>query len=140
LKFTYDLGDHITLNRLGSNQIGSERSITTTERNGFTHFWTSKSGASRSGWARILEDNDVLNGMLSIHTHWGVIPVEVKLAGEKCHYILVRQFRSRDWNGTFDASQVERLYFNNTLYLAEDAFSGQVWETEQVIYKVEIES
>jgi hypothetical protein len=66
--------------------------VTFTETNGFTHFWTTKSKTSRSGWARVLEDNNGINGLLHIHTHWGVIPIEVELGGERSHYVLIRLF------------------------------------------------
>jgi hypothetical protein len=81
---------HVTLDGVVSQKCEFTRHVTFTEANGYTHFWTTKSQTSRSGWARILEDNNSISGLLHVHTHWGVIPIEVELAGEKSHYILIQ--------------------------------------------------
>jgi 5-hydroxyisourate hydrolase-like protein (transthyretin family) len=112
---------HITLDRLTSNKSGSVRNVNFTETNGFTHFWTLKSETSRSGWSRILEDNDSVNGLLHFHTHWGVIPIEVVLEGGKSHYILVQ---------LFDASTYQVQHFEFITPVAIVQRYGQ-WSAEE---------
>jgi hypothetical protein len=59
--------------------------------------------------------------LLHFHTHWGVIPIEVELAGEKSHYFLVQ---------LFDASTYQVRHFEFLTPVATVQRYGQ-WSAEE---------